>query len=45
VYGIRGDVVVTSWPVAARGRGQPVLAGPLERSLPRATADSSLRSE
>ena len=26
VYGIREDTVVTSWPVAARGRGQPVLA-------------------
>ena len=45
VYGLRDEAVVTSWPVAARGRGQPVLAGPLERSLPRATADSSLRSE
>jgi D-serine deaminase-like pyridoxal phosphate-dependent protein len=28
VYGVRGDddAVVSSWPVAARGRGQPVLA-------------------
>lgn len=26
VYGIRDESVVTSWPVAARGRGQPVLA-------------------
>jgi D-serine deaminase-like pyridoxal phosphate-dependent protein len=31
VYGIRGDSVVSSWPVAARGRGQPVLADPLGR--------------
>ena len=23
VYGIRGDVLETSWPVAARGRGEP----------------------
>jgi hypothetical protein len=22
VYGARGDMAVTSWPVAARGRGQ-----------------------
>ena len=28
VYGTRDDVVVTSWPVAARGRGLPVLADP-----------------
>jgi D-serine deaminase-like pyridoxal phosphate-dependent protein len=26
VYGLRGDSAVTSWPVAARGRGQPALA-------------------
>ena len=26
-YGVREDVVLASWPVAARGRGQPVLAG------------------
>ena len=26
VYGVRDDTVVSSWPVAARGRGQPVLA-------------------
>jgi D-serine deaminase-like pyridoxal phosphate-dependent protein len=26
VYGLRDGAVVTSWPVAARGRGQPVLA-------------------
>jgi D-serine deaminase-like pyridoxal phosphate-dependent protein len=26
VYGVRDDAVVSSWPVAARGRGQPVLA-------------------
>ena len=26
VYGVRGDAVVSSWPVAARGRGQPALA-------------------
>jgi D-serine deaminase-like pyridoxal phosphate-dependent protein len=26
VYGIRDGAVVSSWPVAARGRGQPVLA-------------------
>jgi D-serine deaminase-like pyridoxal phosphate-dependent protein len=26
VYGVRDGAVVTSWPVAARGRGQPVLA-------------------
>lgn len=30
VYGVREDVVVTSWPVAARGRGQPVLGDPSE---------------
>jgi D-serine deaminase-like pyridoxal phosphate-dependent protein len=30
VYGTRDDAVVSSWPVAARGRGQPVLAD-LER--------------
>ena len=28
VYGVRDGAVVSSWPVAARGRGQPVLAGP-----------------
>ena len=28
VYGLRDDAVATSWPVAARGRGQPVLADP-----------------
>ena len=33
VYGIREDTVVTSWPVAARGRGQPVLPDPSEPSL------------
>jgi D-serine deaminase-like pyridoxal phosphate-dependent protein len=26
VYGVRDDVLESSWPVAARGRGQPVLA-------------------
>ena len=26
VYGVRDQAVVSSWPVAARGRGQPVLA-------------------
>jgi D-serine deaminase-like pyridoxal phosphate-dependent protein len=26
VYGVRDDAVVSSWPVAARGRGQPELA-------------------
>jgi D-serine deaminase-like pyridoxal phosphate-dependent protein len=26
VYGVRDESVVSSWPVAARGRGQPVLA-------------------
>ncbi|HYC51547.1 MAG TPA: alanine racemase [Gemmatimonadaceae bacterium] len=26
VYGVRDERVVSSWPVAARGRGQPVLA-------------------
>lgn len=26
VYGLRNEAVVSSWPVAARGRGQPVLA-------------------
>jgi D-serine deaminase-like pyridoxal phosphate-dependent protein len=26
VYGLRSEAVVSSWPVAARGRGQPVLA-------------------
>jgi len=26
VYGVRGDDVLSSWPVAARGRGLPVLA-------------------
>ena len=26
VYGVRDGAAVTSWPVAARGRGQPVLA-------------------
>jgi D-serine deaminase-like pyridoxal phosphate-dependent protein len=25
VYGVRGDRAVTSWPVAARGRGQAAL--------------------
>jgi len=35
VYGVRaGDsAVVSSWPVAARGRGQPVLADPSELEL------------
>ena len=33
VYGVRDDAVVSSWPVAARGRGQPVLADPSEPSL------------
>jgi D-serine deaminase-like pyridoxal phosphate-dependent protein len=33
VYGVRGDAVISSWPVAARGRGQPVLAGTSELSL------------
>lgn len=33
VYGIRDGAVVSSWPVAARGRGQPVLADPSEPSL------------
>jgi len=33
VYGLRDDAVVTSWPVAARGRGQPVLAGPESLAL------------
>ena len=28
VYGVRDEAVVASWPVAARGRGQPVLADP-----------------
>lgn len=27
VYGVRDDVAISSWPVAARGRGQPVFAG------------------
>jgi D-serine deaminase-like pyridoxal phosphate-dependent protein len=26
VYGVRDDAVLSSWPVAARGRGQPVLS-------------------
>jgi D-serine deaminase-like pyridoxal phosphate-dependent protein len=34
VYGVRDGAVVSSWPVAARGRGQPVLADPSSRSLP-----------
>jgi D-serine deaminase-like pyridoxal phosphate-dependent protein len=34
VYGVRDDAVVSSWPVAARGRGQPVFADPSSRSLP-----------
>jgi D-serine deaminase-like pyridoxal phosphate-dependent protein len=34
VYGVRDGAVVSSWPVAARGRGQPVLADPSPRSLP-----------
>jgi D-serine deaminase-like pyridoxal phosphate-dependent protein len=25
VYGVRGDRAITSWPVAARGRGQPAI--------------------
>ena len=32
IYGVRGDAVETSWPVAARGRGYPLLEegeGPL----------------
>lgn len=33
VYGVRDGAVVSSWPVAARGRGQPVLADPSEPSL------------
>lgn len=32
VYGLRKGAVVTSWPVAARGRGQQVLTDPLERA-------------
>jgi D-serine deaminase-like pyridoxal phosphate-dependent protein len=30
LFGVRDDAVVSSWPVAARGRGQPVLAHPSE---------------
>lgn len=33
VYGVRDGAPVSSWPVAARGRGQPVLEGPSERAL------------
>jgi D-serine deaminase-like pyridoxal phosphate-dependent protein len=33
VYGVRDGAVVSSWPVAARGRGQPVLADPGSLSL------------
>ena len=33
VYGVRHDAVVSSWPVAARGRGQPALADPSEPGL------------
>jgi D-serine deaminase-like pyridoxal phosphate-dependent protein len=33
VYGVRDDAVVSSWPVAARGRGQPVLADASEPGL------------
>ena len=33
VYGVRDGVIVSSWPVAARGRGQPVLADPSEQTL------------
>ena len=33
VYGVRDEAVVSSWPVAARGRGQPVLAVPASLSL------------
>ena len=32
VFGVRDDAVVSSWPVAARGRGQPVLDHPSELS-------------
>lgn len=28
VYGVRGDALVSSWPVAARGRGHPALGHP-----------------
>jgi D-serine deaminase-like pyridoxal phosphate-dependent protein len=34
-FGVRDGDVVSSWPVAARGRGQPVLADPSELSLVR----------
>jgi D-serine deaminase-like pyridoxal phosphate-dependent protein len=34
-FGVRDGAVVSSWPVAARGRGQPVLADPSELSLVR----------
>ena len=33
VYGVRDAAVVSSWPVAARGRGQPVLADSSEPAL------------
>lgn len=33
VYGVRHDAVLSSWPVAARGRGQPVLGDPSSLSL------------
>jgi D-serine deaminase-like pyridoxal phosphate-dependent protein len=33
VYGIREGAVVSSWPVAARGRGLSVLSDPLESGL------------
>ncbi len=33
VYGVHGDDAVSSWPVAARGRGQPVFVDPAEPSL------------
>jgi D-serine deaminase-like pyridoxal phosphate-dependent protein len=33
VYGVRDAAVVSSWPVAARGRGQPVLADSSELAV------------
>jgi D-serine deaminase-like pyridoxal phosphate-dependent protein len=33
VFGVRDDAVVSSWPVAARGRGQPGLVDPSELAL------------
>lgn len=33
VYGTRDSAVVSSWPVAARGRGHPAVAGALSGSL------------